>query len=294
MNQQLDTTEVASQQPSGVVAIEQSRSIAETQSMFALAKRFPRDTTQAFSRIMKSCARRGLAEQAKYVYNRGGQTVEGVTIRLMESVAQNWGNLDFGLKIDQREKESYVTAYAIDLETNVRRVMNFTVRHWRDTKQGGYALTDARDIYELASNMGSRRLRKCLEGIIPGDIIESAAEECEKTLKKAAGSEPIEDRIRKMVVKFSEYSVTQEMIEKRIQHKIDATNEQELVTLGKIFVSLKNGASDRTEWFEFDEKKADPAAGGSDASALNAAIKNKREGKSSETQLANDANEPSL
>lgn len=39
-------------------------------------------------------------------------------------------------------------AYAWDYETNYRDVRTFTVRHWRDTREGGYALKDERDIYE--------------------------------------------------------------------------------------------------------------------------------------------------
>lgn len=35
----------------------------------------------------------------------------------------------------------------------------FELKHWRTTKNGGYKLTDDRDIYELEANMASRRIR---------------------------------------------------------------------------------------------------------------------------------------
>ena len=239
-----------------------------------IAKRFPRDQTAAFGRVIRSCQRRLLAEQAMYAYPRGGQTVTGPSIRLAEAVAQNWGNMDFGIvELDQRDGESTVMAYALDLETNVKQTRVFVVKHERDTKQGKKILTDARDNYEMTANQGARRLRACILGILPGDIMDAAIEECEKTLKGQTG-EPIADRIRKMVVAFGTLSVTQEMLEKRLNHKIDVCIEQEIVDLTKIFRSIRDGYTVRDEWFDFGQvgsptTGAAAAAPGTAAAALN-------------------------
>lgn len=251
-----DEMESTRPQSAGVIASAQaSRQMAEVQSAMVIAKRFPRDETAAISRIVNSCKRIGLAEAAMYSYPRGGQQVTGPSIRLAEAMAQAWGNLDFGIvELEQRQGESVVMSYCVDLETNTRQTKVFTVKHERDKKTGNVKLTDSRDIYEMTANQGARRLRACILGVIPGDVQDTAIAQCEATIKKGSG-EPLIDRVRKMVIAFSDYSVTQAMLEKRIGHKIDATNEAEFVSLRKIYTSIRDGASSREQWFEFEGSK---------------------------------------
>jgi hypothetical protein len=169
---------------------------------------------------------------------------------LAEVLAQNWGNLAFGItEVEQRDGESVVLAYCSDLETNVHQEKTFVVKHVRETKKGSYKLTDSRDVYELLANQGARRLRACILGIIPGDIVDAAVEQCEKTLA-GKSSEPIGDRARKMVAAFSELGVTKEMLEARLQHSMDAVTEPEIVGLQKIFRSIKDQFTKREDWFE--------------------------------------------
>jgi hypothetical protein len=54
--------------------------------------------------------------------------------------------------------------------------------------KGGYQLKDERDIYELMANQSQRRVRAAILEIIPGDIIEDAVSECEKTMKANVGN----------------------------------------------------------------------------------------------------------
>lgn len=227
-----------------------SRQAQEVQAAMVIAKKFPRDTNSALDRILQACKRRGLAEQACYAYPKGGTSVTGPSIRLAEAMAQNWGNVDFGiLELEQRDGESTVMAYAWDLETNTRQTKVFNVPHARWTKQDGLVpLRDPRDIYEMIANQGARRLRACILGIIPGDITDAAVEQCENTMK-AGNKGTVVDRTRKMVQLFSELGVTSEMIETRLGHILDATTETELVNLRKIYQSLKDGMSKREDWF---------------------------------------------
>lgn len=67
----------------------------------------------------------------------------------------------------------------------------FQVRHWRDTKSGGYALKDSRDIYEKVANDGARRLRACILAVIPADVVETAVKEALKA--KAKKEDPAND-----------------------------------------------------------------------------------------------------
>lgn len=225
------------------------RELAEVQAAILLAKRFPRNQQEAIDRILNACQRQGLAEAALYSYSRGGTEITGPSIRLAETIAQNWGNLQFGIReVEQRHGESTVEAYAWDMETNVRQVKVFQVPHKRVTKARTYALEDPRDIYENVANQGARRLRACILGIIPGDVVEAATEQAEETLTAKADCSP--EALKKLVTAFEGFSVTKEQIETRIQRRLDSITPAQVVGLRKVYNSLKDGMSVPADWFE--------------------------------------------
>lgn len=230
-----------------------ARAAQEVQAAMIVAKRFPRDETAAFARVMKACKRKALAEQALYEYPRSGQKVTGPSIRLAEVLAQSWGNIDFGIvEVEQRHGESTMMAYAWDLETNTRQTKIFQVPHERRVGKGQNfhinQLSDPRDIYEMTANQGARRMRACILGIIPGDVCDAAMAECERTMKGDT-TEPISDRARKMVAAFEEISVTAEMLEARLGHALSAISETELVNLRKVFTSIRDNMASRESFF---------------------------------------------
>ena len=228
-----------------------SRQAQEVQAAMVIAKRFPRDEVEAYNRIMRACQRKKLAETAMYEYPRGGTKVTGPSIRLAEAMAQNWGNLDFGiLELEQKNGESQVMAYAWDLETNTRQTKVFSVPHVRGTKKGNVPLTDPRDIYEMVANQGARRVRACILGVIPGDVVEAAVEECQKTLV-SGNTEPLIDLVRKGIKQFEDkFSVTQQMIEKYIGCKGEAFSEHDMIRLNNVYRSLRDGMAKREDYFD--------------------------------------------
>lgn len=246
----LEKAEMAAPLSQSMLDVAATRAAKEIQAAMIMAKRFPRDINTAFSRIIRACNRTALAEQAMYSYPRGNTTVSGPSIRLAEAMAQNWGNLDFGIvELEQHEGESVMMAYAWDLETNTRQTKIFNVPHERHTKRGVTPLVDPRDIYEATANQGARRLRACILGIIPGDIQEAAVKQCEKTLAGDT-SEPLADRVRKLIAAFDQFNVGKEMIEKRLGHVVDTVTEHELVALRKIFQSLRDNMASVESFFE--------------------------------------------
>lgn len=227
-----------------------SRQAQEVQAAIVIAKRFPRDQNASWARIMQACQRRTLAERAVYEYPRGGENVTGPSIRLAEAMAQNWGNIDYGIiELEQKPGESTVMAYCWDLETNVRQSKVFSVPHIRQTKKGAKALTDPRDIYEMVANQGARRMRSCILGVIPGDVVDAALEQCNKTL--CGGKEPLVDRVRKMISIFqAELAVPVECLEKYIGCKSEAFSEQSIVRLRGVYTAIKEGRANREAYFE--------------------------------------------
>lgn len=227
------------------------RQMQEVKAMVFMAKQYPRDIAGAYQRIMTACERKLLAENAAYEYPRGDQRVTGPSIRLAEVLAQNWGNVDFGVvELEQKAGESVAMSYAWDLETNVRQTKIFTVKHLRHTKKGSYALTDPRDIYELVANQGARRLRACILGVIPGDIVDKAMQKCQQTLVGNT-TEPLIDRLNVVLDAFKKnFSVTTEMIEEHFGYKVSAFTEQDLLKLKRIGTSIKDGMGKREDYFD--------------------------------------------
>lgn len=226
-----------------------ARQIAEVQAQVVMAKKFPRDENAAIIRIKRACERKSLAETAQYAFPKGGQMVTGPSIRLAEVIAQNWGNVDYGLKeLSNDGTWAEAMAYAWDLETNTMVRKQFRVKLERHTKRGVSKLTDPRDIYEHVANFGMRRVRACILGIIPGDVVEEAESICQKSL--SSSEEPLQDRIKKLLYAFDKIGVSKDAIEKRLGHKVEAMLATHIVDYGRIFNSIKDGVSKREDWFE--------------------------------------------
>lgn len=219
---------------------ESQRAIAEVQAAILLAKKFPRDQVAAVDRILQSCCRPSLAESAVYTYTRGGQEVTGPSIRMAEALAQSWGNMQFGIReLAQGGGKSTVEAFAWDVETNTRQVKVFEVPHVRDTKAGRKILTDARDIYEMVANQGARRLRACILGVIPGDVVDAAVAQCDVTLK--TNVDVTAEGIKKLLDGFADLGIQADAIARKLGHKVDAINGAEIVRLRKVYRAIKDG-----------------------------------------------------
>jgi len=173
--------------------------------------------------------------------------------------------MQFGIReLEQRNGESSVEAFAWDVETNTRQVKAFQVPHKRFTKN-----------WQLRARGSARYLRRwwptrrappaCVHlGRDPGDVIDAAVEQCEKTLKARIDVTP--ELIRELPDRFAEHHVTKEMIEKRIQRRIESIAPAQVVQLKKIYNGLKDGMSTAAEWFEIQ-----PAADTTDTRATTGA-----------------------
>lgn len=243
---------VAAPSGGGLVSVEQQRAMAEVQAAMVVARANPRDPIKATDLILTDCMRPTLADSAVYEYSRGGSAVTGPSIRLAEAIARRWGNIECGVKeLSRHNGYSECIAYAWDLETNFRDAKVFQVRHWRDTKQGGYPIKDERDIYELVANMGARRKRACILAVIPGDVTEAAVQQCESTMRTKVEITP--EMLQSLLETFANFGVSKEQIEKRIQRRLDAIQPAQVVSLKKIYVSLRDGMSVAGDWFDAPE-----------------------------------------
>jgi hypothetical protein len=244
----------------------QAREVAELQTKYLMAERFPRDEKRAFDGVVNAFSRPGLAERAAYEYAKGGSAISGPSIHAAQAIAQQWGNIEFGFIEVERGVDpdgvpfSTVRSFATDLEHRTTRPIQFIVRHWRDTKSGGYRLKDERDVYELTANMAQRRTRACILSVLPQDVIDAAMAQAEITLKTKADTSP--QAMAKMVDAFAQFGVTKDHIEALIQRRLDAITPAQVVRLKRIYASLRDDMSTPGEWFEMGGTASEGGEGG--------------------------------
>lgn len=252
---------VAAPQNNAIIEIEKSRAVQEVQAAMVVAKNFPRDEMTSYTKIMRACERPSMAKSAMYRFKRGDGFVSGASVYLAKMMARNFGNMKIGIReisrvsaTPQAPGRSMCESFCHDLENNFEVVKSFEVAHVRDTSKGPVRLTSERDIYEMVANYGARRLRAAILDVIPKDFEEDALERCRKVQAIGDKSDPIEARIRRVVLGFSVFGVTQEMLEKHLGHAIDLTTVDELVDLQGIYNSLQDKTANRSDFFVVDSK----------------------------------------
>jgi hypothetical protein len=224
-------------------AVEQSRAVATVQAQVLVAWQRPRDPQQARTRMLEACSHLELADDAFYSYPRGGETVTGMTVVAAVELATCWGNIDYGLTEMRRDDvygQSEMLAYAWDMETNVRHAHTFIVQHVRSTKKGTYKLTDPRDVYELNTNDGSRRMRESIFKTLPRWYRTEAEKALKATLLKEVGAESIQEgRDRALGFYRAEFGLRPDQLEQKLRKPVDKWKADDLIELRILSNSLK-------------------------------------------------------
>lgn len=199
-------------------AVEQSRAVAEVQAAIYVARQFPRDVGRSRAAMQAACGSMSLAEKAFYRFPRAGGAVEGSTIHLAKTLAQSWGNIQYGvseMRRDDQYRQSEMQAWAWDVEANTRHVLTFIVPHSKFAKGKVEALIDLRDIYENNANNGARRLREAIFAVIPDFFIGEAEDLCRETLAKGDGK-PLEQRIDGAIQVFQQLGINPDRLEQKL------------------------------------------------------------------------------
>lgn len=237
----------------GSMAPAVAREVAQVQGQIMMAKAYPRNMDMVLAKVESACSRKTLAEHALYTYARGGTNISGPTIRLMEALASAYGNVKAGYEVVEADDDkSRIRAYAYDMETNTVIERNFDVEHIRYANGQRKRLIDPRDIYEVIANNASRRVRACLQQIIPGDIVDYAVGLAQKTLVENVDTSPAARA--SLVDAFGKFGVTKIMLEAYIQRKMDAITADQIVNLRGVYASLRDGIATVTDFFDPEAK----------------------------------------
>lgn len=238
----------------GAVAREES----EVKAAIVLARANQRDEMTAFKSIMTACKRPSFAKAAMYRFPRGQSEIVGPSVDLAREMARVWGNIRYGARIVTEDDTTvHIKGFAFDLETNAyvemedkfRKLIQRKDKHTKETK---WVQPDERDLRELVNRRGAFLERNCILKLMPPDFIDDAMDRADETLRLDASGELEADRagtVKKMVMAFDEVRVSPEMLAEYLGHAIDDVTDRELADLKAIFKSLRDGNSEREEYF---------------------------------------------
>lgn len=243
-----------------LAANDEARAVAQVKAQVIMARQFPRPPMEVADNILRECQRPSLADTAVFSFPRGKEMVTGPSIRLAEVLARNWGNNTFGVEVLERKQDSKGVGYSVirvfawDLQTNMCIERKFTLKHWRSTRSGGYALTDDRDIYELEANMGARRLRSCILQMIPGDLVAAAVAACRKTSSSGLSEKMKDPNSRQQLVSatirvYSKIGIQQTDLEEYLNARVDDWTADHMLKLKELKTSLDDGAVNMADVF---------------------------------------------
>jgi hypothetical protein len=201
--------------------------------------------------MRESCAQTTLAERAFFRFPRAGQTISGESIHLARELALCWSNIQHGIVELSRDVilgQSEMSAWAWDVQANVRVSNTFIVPHKRDKRGGAEPIVDLRDIYENNSNLGARRVRECIFAVLPPWLIDEAKELCIKTLADGGGK-PLAQRIADAIKAFEGVGVIVDQLVSKLERPSDKWTELDVAHLGVTFKSIQRGEVSKEEEF---------------------------------------------
>jgi hypothetical protein len=233
----------------------ESMAQTEIQGAITVAKRFPRDELAHGARIVKACARPGLANVARYTFKRGGKTVTGASAPFTREIARMWSNMRWGFYVvSDGGTERTIRAWAWDLENNNKAEQDDSFKKLiqRKDKDSGttrWVEPDERDLRELTNRRAAIAVRNCLLQLIPKDVVEDALAACDTTLENKVKEDPA-GAMKQMLQAFLGLGITGEMLAVYLKHPVQASQPKEIAQLRSIFTAIRDGQATWTDFVE--------------------------------------------
>jgi hypothetical protein len=230
------------------------REDTELKAQILVAQHNPRNEYKCYEKIIKACERSGLAAEAEYSFPRGKSKVTGPSVKLARALRTAWGNIRSGFRIVSMDDEMiHVRGYAHDMETNSFAEAEIMFAKKKHGKGNTYTkTTDERAITELINKHGAKVERNAILQILPPDVIDDAVQACRKTRIKVENKQLTDNRgdtLKKLVVSFSEFGVTQENLEEYYTTDLEKFDAEQIAELRTIYQSIKDGNSKASEYF---------------------------------------------
>lgn len=256
-----------------------AREKAAVEARYLVALHRPRNPDNARLRLLARCESPIFSEVAEYAKPvGGGKKATGASIRMMEEVARQWGNIDVQSQVtfDDPDRRN-IRVTATDLESNyaasVDVILEKTVER-RNPRQGEevvgsrtnstgqtvYRIRADEDSFLVKQNAAiSKARRECIRAVVPGDLVEEAMHRCADTRRGEVKKDPAAARKRLADAFFSLGVMPGQLCEYLGKPSLEGITEAEIEILRVIFASIKEGD---TTWPEVMEEKRPSATNG--------------------------------
>lgn len=254
---------------SAAAAAAQAVALVETRFKVALLR--PRDWMRVRDQLFGACERLEFAEDARYLLEKGGSKIEGLSIRFAEEAVRWLGNMlcEAVVTFDDDERR-IVRVIVTDLEANVTYPLDVVVEKTveRRSSEGREVLgrrvnSQGKTTYRVRAtddellikqnSLVSKGLRTGVLRFLPSDVQEEALRRIRATLTRTAKNEQSRaSAIPSMVVAFAQLEVTDEMLEGYLGHPVEAITPEEFATLRGIYQAVKDG---ETTWEQVAQGK---------------------------------------
>lgn len=255
-----------------------AREKAAVEARFLVAISRPRNPDLARQRLLRRCESPVFADVAEYSKPIGGKKVTGGSIRLMEEIGRQWGNIDIRADItfdDQERRIVHVSA--TDLETNYSQsvdvILEKTVER-KFPKQGETVLSSRTNskgetVYRIEADEDSfftkqnanvaKARREMIRAVVPGDLVEEAISVARNTRRNEDAKDPAGSRKRIADSFFQIGVMANQLCEYLEKPSLEAVTDAEVEVLRQLYTSIKEG---ETTWTEIiADKKPTPAQG---------------------------------
>jgi hypothetical protein len=211
------------------------------------AREYKRDLKEAWQDIEPACTDPDFAFKA--LSRREDAHELDASIRLLEHVAVNYGNLAYGVRMFHRdEQQSEVEVYSTDKQKGSDFSDSFIVLHERQSGQKVEKVWQPIKINDLVNAEISKRLRKGLKKMISPVILRRAVDLCKATCNKAL--EDVETRKKMLLEKFSEgLGVDKSQLQAYLKKAWDKVDRKDLQKLYATYTAIREGETKLTDAF---------------------------------------------
>ena len=219
---------------------------SEVDMQISTAKAYPRDVQAAIKRIEDlASSDRETAEDCFYVLRRGGEAIEGLSVRMAEIIAGAWGNLRVQARIIGNDGKT-ITAQAVchDLETNF--AVSVEVKRRITDKQGK---TYSEDLQVVTGNAACAiAFRNAVLKVVPKAITKKAINNIKQVaLGKALD---VETSRQNCIANFAKLGVTTEMLCQYLDIKsAEEIGKEQIFELRATWNAIKEGTTSVQETF---------------------------------------------
>src|SRR5208282_4925178 len=228
--QDLNTNEIAPER-----GMEEAR--ADIQSAIIVARKFKRNESEAYQKLMRACGRTSFALDATYTFPRWSSEekknidITGPSVRLAREGARVWGNIRWGFTvIADSVEDRTIEGWAYDLETNSRPSYQDTFTKYGYVRGGKWEPLNERGLRETTARRGAFLIRNALLNLIPSDFIDDAMLECEKTLATEAKKDPDAEK-KRIIAAFDSIGVPVTEIELFLGNSLTTVSPAQLKRL---------------------------------------------------------------